>query len=114
MRLLFREPRRDEVAAIATDIITRFGLRAYEEASYLAELSLQMCSRRERVLYEFVAREIEASFLEAQRRLGLRQSVSDLAHHGVSVPQPNEGGAEHADIRDGPRKPDRAQPGQAA
>ena len=75
MRLPFFDPRRDEVAAIATDLITRFGLRAHEEASYLAELSVQMRSRKDRVLYELVAREIDASFAEAQRRLGLRQSA---------------------------------------
>ena len=79
MRLPFFDPRKDEVAAIATDLITRFGLHALDEALYLADLSLQMRSRRKRVLYECVAREIETSFLEAQRRLGLRQSASDLA-----------------------------------
>jgi hypothetical protein len=80
MRLPFFDPRGDEVAAIATDLITRFGLHAHNEASYLAELSVQMHSRRDRVFYELVAREIDASFLEAQRRLGLRQSASDAAH----------------------------------
>ena len=74
MRLLFFGPRKDKVAAIATNLITRFGLRARDEASYLAELSKQMRSRRDRVVYELVVREIDASFLEAQRRLGLRQS----------------------------------------
>ena len=63
MRLPFVHPRKDEVAAIATDLITRFGLHALDEALYLAELSLQMRSRRKRVLYECVAREIETSFL---------------------------------------------------
>ena len=80
MRLPFFDPRRDEVTAIATDLITRFGLRAHEEASYLAELAVQMRSRRDRVLYELVAREIDASFAEAQRRLGLRQGALDAAH----------------------------------
>jgi hypothetical protein len=97
MRLPFFDPRKDEVAAIATDLITRFGLHALDEALYLADLSLQMRSRRKRVLYECVAREIEASFLEAQRRLGLRQSASDLAPLGVPVPEGNDGGAERAD-----------------
>jgi hypothetical protein len=67
----------------ATDLITRFGLRAHDEASYLAELSAQMHSRRHRALYELVAREIDASFVEAQKRLGLRQSASDTARPGV-------------------------------
>ena len=75
MRLPFFDPRRDEVAATATDLITRFGLHAHHEASYLAELSGQMHSRWHRVLYGQVAREIDASFVEAQMRLGLRQSA---------------------------------------
>jgi hypothetical protein len=96
MRLPFFHPRKDAVAAIATDLITRFGLHALDEALYLAELSLQMRSRRKKVLYECVAREIETSFLEAQRRLGLRQSASDLAPLDVSVPDGNDSGAECA------------------
>ena len=75
MRLPFFDPRRDEVAATATDLIKRFGLRAHAEASYLAELSVQMRSRRHRLLYELVALEIDASFDEAQRRLSLRQGA---------------------------------------
>ena len=67
MRLPFFGPRRDEVAATATDLITRFGLRAHDEASHLAQLSAQMHSRRHRVLYELAAREIDASFVEAQK-----------------------------------------------
>ncbi len=94
MRLPFFDPRRDKVAAIATDLITRFGLRARDEASYLAKLSAQMHSRSDRVLYELVAREIDASFLEAQRRLGLRQSASDVARPGVPVREGREGDAD--------------------
>ena len=73
MRVPFFDPDRDEVVATATELITRFGLRAHDEASYLAELSIQKHSRRNRVLYQLVAREIDASFVEAQKRLGLRQ-----------------------------------------
>jgi hypothetical protein len=50
------------------------------------------------MLYEFAAREIEASFLEARRRLGPRQSASDVAHLVVPFAQGNDGGAEHADV----------------
>src|SRR5271165_2065701 len=39
----------------------------------------KMHSRRHRVLYELVAREIDASFVEAQKRLGLRRSASGAA-----------------------------------
>jgi hypothetical protein len=79
MRLPFFDPQRDEVVATATDLITRFGLRARDEASYLAQLSAEMHSRRHKVLYELVAHEIDASFVEAQKRLGLRQSPSETA-----------------------------------
>ena len=96
MRLPLFGPRRDEVAAIATDLITRFGLRAQHEASYLAELSSQMGSRKKKMLYEFVAREIDASFLEAQKRLGLRQGASDLTL-GALVPKGKDDGAEPTD-----------------
>ena len=75
MRLPFFDPRRDEVTATATDLIKRFGLRAHAEASYLADLSVQIRSRRHRLLYELVAREIE-SFAEAQRRMSLRQGAA--------------------------------------
>jgi hypothetical protein len=76
MQLPFFGPRRDEVAATATDLITRYGLRAHDEASHLAELSARLRSRRHRVLYELAAREIETSFSEAQKRLGLRQRTA--------------------------------------
>lgn len=79
MRLPFFDPHSDKVAATATDLITRFGLRAHDEASHLAQLSAQMNSRRHRMLYVLVAREIDASFVEAQQRLGLRQSASGAA-----------------------------------
>lgn len=85
MRLPFFDPRRDEVAAIATDLIIRFGLRAHDEASYLAEIATEMRSRRDRVLYELVAREVDASFAEAQRRLGLRQGALDASHPGGTL-----------------------------
>ncbi len=85
MRLPFFDPHKDEVAATATDLITRFGLRAHDEASLLAQLSAQMHSRRHKVLYELVAREIDASFVVAQKRLGLRQSASGTAR----LPYPN-------------------------
>ena len=84
MRLPFFGPRRDEVAATATDLITRFGLRAHDEASHLAELSARLRSRRYRVFYELVAREIDESFAEAQKRLGLRQIRRVLAHPVVT------------------------------
>jgi hypothetical protein len=69
MRLPFFDPPREEVAAVASDLITRFGLRARDEALYLAVLSEQMRARWNRQLYRLAAREIETSFAEARRRL---------------------------------------------
>jgi hypothetical protein len=61
MRLPFVAPRRAEIAETAADLITRFGLRASEEAAYLADLAGQMHSRKRKVLYELVVHEIEAA-----------------------------------------------------
>jgi hypothetical protein len=69
MRLAFFDPPREEVAAVASDLIRRFGLNARDEALYLARLSEQMRARRNRQLYRLTAREIELSFAEARRRL---------------------------------------------
>jgi hypothetical protein len=108
MRLGFFDPLRDEIAATATDLITRFGLRAHDEASYLAELSAQMRSRRHKVLYELVAHEIDASFVEARRRLSLRQSASNTARTGVPLSEGHEAGGHRA--RDGTELPKPDQP----
>jgi hypothetical protein len=69
MRLPFFDPPREEVAAVASDLINRFGLHAREEALFLAGLSEQMRARWNRQLYRLAAHEIETSFVEARRRL---------------------------------------------
>jgi hypothetical protein len=69
VRLPFFDPPREEVAAVASDLIIRFGLHARDEALYLAGLSELMCARWNRLLYRRAAREIEMSFAEARRRL---------------------------------------------
>lgn len=83
MRFLFFGPRRDEVATVASDLIMQFGIHAHSEALHLAELSQQMRARWNRQLYRLAAREIETSFSEAQKRLGLprlpRQTGDALA-----------------------------------
>jgi hypothetical protein len=71
MRLPFFDPPREEVAAVASDLIIRFGLRARDEALYLAGLSEQMRARWNRQLYRLAAHEIETSFVEARRRLNV-------------------------------------------
>jgi hypothetical protein len=92
MRLPFFDPSRDEIAATATDLIARFGLRAHAEASRLARVSAQRRSRRDRVLYEMVGHEIDASFAEAQRRLGLRQSAFGAGRADVPLREGREDG----------------------
>jgi hypothetical protein len=67
--LPFFDPPREEVAAVASDLIIRFGLRGRDEALYLAVLSEQMRARWNRQLYRLAAREIVTSFAEARRRL---------------------------------------------
>jgi hypothetical protein len=69
MRLPFFDPPREEVAAVASDLIIRFGLHARDEALFLAALSEQMRARWNRQLYRLAAHEIETSFVEARRRL---------------------------------------------
>ena len=71
MRLPFFDPSREEVAAVASDLINRFGLHARDEALFLAGLSEQMRARWNRQLYRLAAHEIETSFAEARRRLDL-------------------------------------------
>jgi hypothetical protein len=81
MRFVFFGPRRDEVATVASELIMQFGLRAHDEALHLAELSEQMRARWNRRLYRLAAREIETSFSEAQKRLGLSRQTRDAPVH---------------------------------
>jgi hypothetical protein len=74
MRLPFFDPPRDEVAAVASDLIIRFGLDARDEALFLAGLSEQMRARWNSQLYRLAAHEIEMSFAEARRRLGVEDA----------------------------------------
>jgi len=73
----FMGPTQDEVAAISTDLIARFGLQAHDEALHLIEVATQMRFPRNRKLYRQVAREIEvaretkSSFIEARDRLNV-------------------------------------------
>jgi hypothetical protein len=104
-----RSPQR-KIAATAAELISQFGLRASEEATYLAELAAQMRSRKNKVLYELVAREIDASFVEARKRLGLGQSASDATSPGVARGKAHEGGADCAGDDTEPPKLDRLVP----
>ena len=68
MRLPFLDPPQDEIVAVATDLIMRFGLQAHDEALHLVEVAAQMRAVRNRHLYILAAREIEKSFAEARSR----------------------------------------------
>ena len=68
-RIPFMGPSQEEVVAVATDLIARFGLQAHDEALHLAEVATKLRFKRNRDLYRRVAREIEKSFMEARDRL---------------------------------------------
>jgi hypothetical protein len=69
MRLPFFDPTRGEVVAVATDLITRFGLEAQEEALHLTGVAANIRAVRNYQLYRLAAREIEKSFAEARTRM---------------------------------------------
>jgi hypothetical protein len=69
MRLPFVDPTREEVVAVATDLITRFGLEAQDEALHLTGVAANMRAVRNCQLYRLAAREIEKSFAEARTRM---------------------------------------------
>jgi hypothetical protein len=69
MRLPFFDPTREEVVAVATDLITRFGLEAQDEALHLTGVAANIRAVRNCQLYRLAAREIEKSFAEARTRM---------------------------------------------
>jgi len=81
MRLPFFDPTREEVVAVATDLITRFGLEAQDEALHLTEVAANMRAVRNCQLYRLAAREIERSFAEARTRMSvIRRGKVALTH----------------------------------
>jgi hypothetical protein len=66
MRLPFFDPTREEVIAVATDLIARFGLEAEDEALHLTGVAANMRAVRNCQLYRLAAQEIEKSFAEAR------------------------------------------------
>ena len=81
-RMPFMGPSRDEVVAITTDLIARFGLKAHDEALHLEEVAATMRFRRNRNLYRRVAREIEKSFNEARVRLDAKTASATAEWKG--------------------------------
>jgi len=69
VRMPFTGPPKEEVVAVATDLIARFGLQAHDEALHLEEVAAMLRSVRNRALYRDVASEIEKSITEARVRL---------------------------------------------
>ena len=84
MRWPFFDPPRDEIDAVACDLIARFGLRSHDEALYLAEVAANIGARKNLQLYRLAAREIEKSFVEARLRLKARSSPEGLASHALN------------------------------
>jgi len=82
MRWPFFDPPRDEIAAVACDLIVRFGLQSHEEALYLAEVAANMGARKNGQLYRLAAREIEKSFAEARVRVKLRLASERARNNG--------------------------------
>lgn len=77
-RLPFLDPSQDEIVAVATELIVRFGLEAYDEALHLAKAAAQMRAAKNRQLYILVAREVEKRLAEARGRLN-REPASEAA-----------------------------------
>ena len=69
VRMPFTGPPKEEVVAVATDLIARFGLQAHDEALHLEEVAAMLRSVRNRALYRDVASEIEKSITEARVQL---------------------------------------------
>jgi hypothetical protein len=67
VRMPFTGPPKEEVVAVATDLIARFGLQAHDEALHLEEVAAMLRSVRNRALYRDVG--IEKSITEARVRL---------------------------------------------
>jgi hypothetical protein len=78
MRLPFFDPSQEEVVAVATDLIMRFGLQAQDEALHLTEVAANMRAVRNCRLFRLAAREIEKSFAEARTRVS-RAPASEAA-----------------------------------
>lgn len=71
-RMPFMGPSQEEVVAVTTDLIARFGLQAHDEALHLESVAAKLRFRRNRNLYRRAAREIEKSFSEARARLNAK------------------------------------------
>jgi len=66
--LFCAQPTREEVVAVAMDLITRFGLEAHQ-ALHLTEVAANIRGVKNYQLYRLAAREIEKSFAEARTRM---------------------------------------------
>jgi hypothetical protein len=81
MRFRLFGPSKEEIDEVASDLIARHGLNAYDEAVHLAGVAqLLPRSLRQRKIYELAAVQIERSFETALKRLRER-SAGNFAHH---------------------------------
>jgi hypothetical protein len=74
MRLPFINPPQEKVAAVASDLIVRFGGEAHDEALHLADVAARMRANRNRRLYLLAAREIKKNLAETTSAEALRFS----------------------------------------
>jgi hypothetical protein len=88
MRFRLFGPSRQEVDALARDLIVRHGLGAYDEAIRLSEV-VQILPRplRQRKLYELAAARIEQSFEIARR--GSKERSEHLQKADASYRRPS-------------------------
>ena len=82
VRMPFAGPPKEEVVAVATDLIARFGLQAHDEALHLEQVAAMLRSVRNRALYRDVAREIEKSMTEARVRL---KATPEFRRRGTEI-----------------------------
>jgi hypothetical protein len=73
-------PLQQEIEAFAHDLIVRHGVRAYDEAIHLSEVARSIGSARNAKLYRLAAREIEASFNAAWKKISLRENSRATQH----------------------------------
>ena len=72
----FIGPSEEEISAVATDLIARFGHQAHEEAQYLVEVAMNIRSRRNRILYRGAAGLIKKSLIVARPQPNAENSAS--------------------------------------
>jgi serine/threonine protein phosphatase 1 len=85
-------PTRDEISAVAHDLIVRRGLGAYDEAIHISEIARTIGSSKNAKLYRLAADEIKLSFRLAWKNVRKRQTGEALS--AVAVEPATRGSVE--------------------